>query len=104
MRSSRSDALLKISALALAVACGACSDNLARRDTIAYSAGNAMAANRAIQIIDPYPRRSFARGQQTDGLKAQQAARRYLSPEGAGLVVAPSSMAPVVQGGAPGTP
>lgn len=79
--SLRSDLLLKAAALSLVTACGACADNLARRDTIAYSAGNAIAANRAIQTIDPYPRRAFLRGQQTDGVKAQQAVRRYLAPD-----------------------
>src|SRR5947209_20236202 len=96
--SSRSDALLRASALMLLLACGACSDNLARRDTIAYSAGNAIAANRAIQIIDPYPRRSFVRGQVTDGVKAQQGARRYLSPDSAAPVTAPLSIAPAASG------
>ncbi|MDB5545046.1 MAG: hypothetical protein JWO64_2195 [Hyphomicrobiales bacterium] len=104
MLSSRSDALLKASAIALLMACGGCSDILARRDTIAYSAGNSIAANRAIQIIDPYPRRSFIRGQQTDGVKAQQAVRRYLSPEGSGPVTAPASLAPASSQGAPATP
>lgn len=92
--SSRNDLLLKVAALALVGACGACSDNLARRDTIAYSAGNAMAANRAIQTIDPYPRRSFERGQQTDGVKAQQAVRRYLAPDAAAPVAPPPTIAP----------
>jgi hypothetical protein len=98
--SSRSDALLKASAIVLVMSCGACSDILARRDTIAYSAGNSIAANKAIQIIDPYPRRSFVRGHQTDGVKAQQAVRRYLSPEGGGPVGAPASIAPASQGAA----
>jgi hypothetical protein len=82
------------------MACGGCSDILARRDTIAYSAGNSIAANRAIQIIDPYPRRSFVRGQQTDGVKAQQAVRRYLSPEGSGPIIPPTSPAPAAAQGA----
>jgi hypothetical protein len=97
---SRSDALLKASALVLVMSCGACSDILARRDTIAYSAGNSIAANRAIQTIDPYPRRSFVRGQHTDGVKAQQAAHRYLSPEGSGPVSAAPSIAPASSQGA----
>ncbi|MDB5644269.1 MAG: hypothetical protein JWN07_3586 [Hyphomicrobiales bacterium] len=91
MRSFRSD-VMKGAALTLVLACGACSDVLARRDTIAYSAGNSIAANRAIQVIDPYPRRSFLRGQPTDGLKAQQSVKRYLAPD-AGLS-APTSIAP----------
>ena len=91
MSSFRSDAV-KAAALALVVSCGGCSDVLARRDTIAYSAGNAIAANRAIQIIDPYPRRSFLRAQQTDGLKAQQSVKRYLAPDAA--LSAPASIAP----------
>jgi hypothetical protein len=95
--SFRSDLILRVAALSLIAACGACSDNLARRDTIALSAGNAMAANRAIQTIDPYPRRSFLRGQQTDGVKAQQAVRRYLTPDTGPIVtptVAPGGAAP----------
>src|SRR6476469_3979286 len=95
--SFRSDLILRVAALSLVAACGACSDNLARRDTIALSAGNALAANRAIQTIDPYPRRSFVRGQQTDGVKAQQAVRRYLAPDSGSIVmpsVAPGGAAP----------
>lgn len=88
--SFRSDLLLKAAAVTLVAACGACSDNLARRDTIAFSAGNASAANRAIQVIDPYPRRSFLRGQQTDGAKARQAVQRYLTPDATNVTAAPS--------------
>lgn len=101
MLSFPSNPLLRALSLTLTMACGACSDNLARRDTIAFSAGNAIAANRTIQIIDPYPRRSFQRGQQTDGVKAQQAVRRYLSPEAAGPVLAPAPLGPASQGAAP---
>lgn len=86
---SQSDLLLKAAALALVSLTGACSDNLARRDTIAYSAGNSLAANAAIQTIDPWPRRSYLRGQPTDGVKARQAAQRYLTPDSGGIVAVP---------------
>jgi hypothetical protein len=94
--SSRSDALLKASALALLLACGSCSDNLSRREHIAYSAGNSLAANRVIQTIDPYPRRSFVRGQSTDGVKAGLGARRYLAPDQ--TLTAPATLAPATAG------
>ena len=59
------------------IALAGCADPLARRETIAFSSGNAVAANRAIQTIDPWPRQSYARGQEWHGDKAAITIRRY---------------------------
>ncbi len=77
----RIEVLGRCGALALLLTTGGCAENFARRDTISYASGDATAANRAIQIIEPWPRRSFPRGQATDGEKAAQAVRRYRAPE-----------------------
>lgn len=97
-------AIRKILGVALAggslIALAGCADPWARRDTIAFSSGNAVAANRAMQTIEPWPRQSYARGQEWHGDKAAIAIRRYRAGDiPAPLVIAPGnggngSMAP----------
>ena len=71
-----------VRAMAAAVAFGAllagCSDlYYARRDTIALSAGDAIAANAAEQTIDPWPRSSGNTNIAFNGQKMQSAVERY---------------------------
>ncbi len=74
------------------IALAGCADPLARRDTIAFSSGNAVAANRAIQTIDPWPRQSYMRGQEWHGDKAARAIHRYRTGEvPTPLIVAPGN-------------
>jgi hypothetical protein len=65
-------------AVALGFALVGCSDLYTdRRETIAASAGNAMAVNRVTQMIDPWPRYSGNREIAFNGEKMQTAVERY---------------------------
>ena len=65
---------------ALGTAVGGCSQlYLDRRDAIALSAGDANAANQAVQVIDPWPRRSGNTNLVFNGQRMQAAAERYRS-------------------------
>jgi hypothetical protein len=50
---------------------------LDRRDTISFSAGDAIAANIVAQTIDPWPRVAANRNIETNGEKMQGAIERY---------------------------
>ncbi len=54
-----------------------CVDPLARVDYIDPSIGDAVAANRAIQTGDPWPRRSFDPDTQSDGARAAADIAKY---------------------------
>lgn len=58
-----------------------CADNFDRRDTLSPSAGNALAANAAIQTITPWPRAGFAHAQSLDGERSLQIMQRYRGTE-----------------------
>jgi hypothetical protein len=63
---------------ALGMAIGGCSQiYLDRRDSLALSAGDAVAANQAVQVIDPWPRRSGNTNLVFNGQRMQSAAERY---------------------------
>jgi hypothetical protein len=75
--------------LALASLLGACSDIYTdRRDTIGLSAGNALASDKAIQTIDPWPPASADRNIAFNGQKMQKAVERYRT----GHVIPPKPM------------
>jgi hypothetical protein len=75
--------MVRIVAAALAVgalgtAIGGCSQiYLDRRDTLALSAGDAIAANQAVQVIDPWPPHSGNTNIVFNGQRMQAAAERY---------------------------
>jgi hypothetical protein len=77
------DAMSRLIAAALGTAMlggvlGGCSDlYLDRRDTIALSAGDAIAANRALQTVDPWPRQSGNPNFSFNGQRMQAAVERY---------------------------
>jgi hypothetical protein len=63
---------------ALAASLGACSDlYMDRRDAIALSAGDAIAANKAEQMVDPWPAASGNKNIAFNGQKMQSAVERY---------------------------
>jgi hypothetical protein len=75
--------------LGLATLLAACSDMyIDRRDTIALSTGNALAADKAIQTIDPWPPASANRDIAYNGRKMQAAVERYRT----GRVIKPKPM------------
>lgn len=60
---------------------------LARRDSVTYSAGEAMAHNRAIHTVDPWPRYAKDTRHRTDGKRMMIGIGRYqanesINPEG----------------------
>jgi hypothetical protein len=66
------------SALCLAAVLAGCSDlYLDRRQTIALSAGDAVASNQLTQMVDPWPRASANRNIAFNGEKMQRAVERY---------------------------
>jgi hypothetical protein len=67
-------------ALASAITLAGCSDPglyLDRRDSIALSAGDAVAANMAVQTIDPWPAHSGNTNLAANGQRMQSAIERY---------------------------
>lgn len=68
-----------LAALGLAALLGGCSADLYldRRDTIAFHAGDAVAANAIMQTIDPWPRAAADRNIRYNGERMQSAAERY---------------------------
>ena len=65
-------------AIALGAALAGCSDiYLDRRETPGLSAGDAVAANAATQIVDPWPRGSGNNNLTFNGQKMQSAVERY---------------------------
>jgi hypothetical protein len=80
------------SALGLAVAAAAvlmaagCTEYLERRETISFHAGDAVAANRAIHTIDPWPPYASNTRLETSGRRVAGAIERYETrqPNGGG--------------------
>jgi hypothetical protein len=65
-------------ALVAGVALGGCSDiYYDRRETIALGADDAVAGNRAIHTVDPWPRHSQNRNLAFNGERSQTAVERY---------------------------
>jgi hypothetical protein len=69
---------LAILALAAATTLGGCTDMyLDRRDTVSFGAGDAVAANKVTQMVDPWPVYAGNRNISYDGERMQAAAERY---------------------------
>ncbi len=67
-----------LTAIVLGTMLGGCSDSyIDRRDTIALGAGDAIAANEAEQIIDPWPAHSGNTNIAANGQRMQAAVERY---------------------------
>jgi len=66
--------------LATTVLVSSCNQAISRRDSLAPSFGNAMAANTALQTIDPWPRNVENTHIHTDGVKTGNAIERYQTP------------------------
>lgn len=78
MSRSRTDAVLRLCVLAAALAAAGCSDLYTdRRETIALSAGDAIAANQVTHMVDPWPRSSANKNIAFNGEKVQSAVERY---------------------------
>ena len=81
-----------------------CQDYLARRDTIAFHAGEAAAYNKAIHVIDPWPAASARTDIDFNGKRIVGAIERYEAPhapDGQGAAPSPMmGMAPAVSSAA----
>ena len=76
--SSRSNMRGATLALAATTLLGACTDMyLDRRDTVSFAAGDAPAANKVTQMVDPWPLRAGDRNIAFDGERMAAAAERY---------------------------
>ena len=78
-----------------------------RRETVSFGAGDAVAADAALQTIDPWPRGSENRDFRTNGPRVAGAIERYrtgkiIQPLGSSTSSVQYGAAPIVgQGGAP---
>jgi hypothetical protein len=64
-------------ALALAATAAGCTEFVERRETIAFHAGNAVAANKAIHMIDPWPAAAARTDLEVSGRRVVDAIERY---------------------------
>ena len=96
---------LRLAAAVLALSAAACTEYVERRETIAAHAGNAVAANRAIHTIDPWPASSADTDIPASGRRIVDAIERYETRAAAKEASAPQMIAlPVMPapGAAPG--
>lgn len=102
-----SNAMRSLALAAVLATLAGCSEYLDRRDTIALSAGNAVASDRVTHMVDPWPRDSANRDIAFNGAKMETAIERYrtnkvIPPRGTGTSAtyeatpaAQNNMAPV---------
>jgi hypothetical protein len=72
-----SNTMRKLALAATLATLAGCSEYLDRRDTIALSAGNAVATDKVTQMVDPWPRDSANRNIGFNGPKMESAVERY---------------------------
>ncbi len=95
--------------LAVCTALAGCSDvYYDRRDTIAFSGGDAVKTNEIVQMVDPWPRASANREIPYDGQKMQSAVERYRTnkviPPNNGMTSSSGYQAQAPAAAAAGTP
>jgi hypothetical protein len=95
------NAVRSLALAAVLATLGGCSEYLDRRDSIALSAGNAIATDKVTQMVDPWPRASANRDIAFNGAKMETAIERYrtnkvIPPKGTGTS-ATYDAAPVAQ-------
>ena len=84
-------------ALVAGTVLGGCSDiYYDRRETISFHGGDAPAANKAAQMIDPWPAAAANRNIAFNGERMQRAIERYRTGKTTPLATAPTSPAPVI--------
>ena len=72
-----SNVMRRLALAGLLATLGGCSEYLDRRDTIALSAGNAVASDTVTHMVDPWPRSSANRNIAFNGPKMESAVERY---------------------------
>jgi hypothetical protein len=86
----------RLAAATLACMAAACTEHVERRETIAAHAGNAVAWNRAVHSIDPWPAAAARPDIEVSGRRVVDAIERYEAPKpvnGNGGAAAPPIMA-----------
>ena len=74
--------ILRLTAcLGLALAGTGCTDYLARRDTMTLESGEAVQANIATHVIDPWPANARRINRDMDGERLQHGIERYRNPQ-----------------------
>lgn len=68
-------------AIGITLVSAGCTDYLARRETINAHAGEAMAYNRAIHVIDPWPAHAARTAIAVDGVRVERVMDRYRNGE-----------------------
>jgi hypothetical protein len=67
-----------VPALAVAALLGGCADiYYDRRETVTFHAGDAVASNKIVHMIDPWPRAAANRNIESNGERMQRAVERY---------------------------
>lgn len=61
-----------------------CADYMNHRDTITFGAGNAMEANKAIHVVNPFNPQSYNTKIYADGRRTAQVMRTYNGGQGGG--------------------
>ena len=84
---------LRIPLAAMSLLVAGCQDYAARRDTIAFHAGEAVAYNKAVHTIDPWPAAAARADIDIDGPRAVRAIELY-EQGGAPLIVPSAPPAP----------
>lgn len=87
-------------AVTVAAACAGCSSYVVRRDTLSDASGEAVQANLAMQVTDPWPAAASRIDRTTSGERAQRAIERYRN----NAQLAPGGPNAAVSGLAAGTP
>ncbi len=70
-------------ALGACLTMGGCAESLSRNDFLTAHTGDAVAANKAVHIVDPWNRSAFDTRLRSDGARAGAAMVRYRSGEAA---------------------
>lgn len=76
--------------MAIAFPLMACGDYLSRRETLSPHAGDAVAANKAIHVIDPWPKESQNVRIPANGERMQRVLERYRKREDAVAATTPT--------------
>ena len=84
--------IARLSLLAIPLLLTGCQDYFARRDTIAFHAGEAAAYNKAVHTIDPWPAASARTDIDFNGRRIVDAIERYEAPLASNGGAAPSPM------------
>ena len=84
--------MARLSLAAMTLLLTGCQDYFARRDTIAFHAGEAAAYNKAVHTIDPWPAASARTDIDFNGRRIVDAIERYEAPHASNGGAPPATM------------